>query len=80
MRTTVTIDDALYEKAARWSGIEEKSKLVNHVLQQYVQREAGRRLAEMGGTMPDLELTPRGPRSGGEPLENQEPRIAEDPD
>ncbi len=81
MRTTVTIDDTLLEKAVKWSGIEEKSRLVNFVLQEYVHREAGRRLAAMGGTMPELEVTPRGPRAGREPLgEGGDLRVAEDPE
>jgi Arc/MetJ family transcription regulator len=59
MRTTVTIDDALLEDARRYSGIKETSTLVRLGLEAYVQREAGRRLARLGGTQPGLEYIPR---------------------
>lgn len=73
----MTLDDRLLEKAIEWSGIEERSRLMNFVLQEYVHREAARRLAALGGTMPDLEVTPREPRSGREPLEDSKD-VAED--
>ena len=79
MRTTITLDDEMLSAATKWTGIQAKSELINFVLQQFIQREAARRLAEMGGTMPDLELTPRGSRYGSEPLEEATgTRVAED--
>lgn len=68
MRTTVALDDELLATAEKWSGIHSKSELLNFVLKEFIQREAGRRLAEMGGSMPDLELTPRSERAGREPV------------
>lgn len=68
MRTTVALDDELLATAAKWSGIGNKSELLNFVLREFIQREAARRLAEMGGSMPDLELTPRSERAGREPV------------
>ena len=59
MRTTVTIDDELLEKARRYTGIEQKSALIQEALKVLVAREAGRRLAKMGGTQPGLEYIPR---------------------
>ena len=59
MRTTVTIDDELLEKAREYSGIKETSTLVRMGLEAYVQRQAARRLAKMGGTQPGLEYIPR---------------------
>ena len=59
MRTTVTIDDQLLEDARRYSGIKETSTLVRLGLEAYVQREAARRLARLGGTQPGLEHIPR---------------------
>jgi Arc/MetJ family transcription regulator len=59
MRTTVTLDDELVAAAQEYSGIQEKSELIREALRQMVAREAGRRLARLGGTMPDLEYTPR---------------------
>jgi Arc/MetJ family transcription regulator len=59
MRTTVTIDDELLAKAQEYSGLQEKSALVNRALQEMVQREAARRLARLGGSSPNLEAPPR---------------------
>jgi len=68
MRTTVALEDDLLATASKWTGIENKSELLNFVLKEYIRREAGRRLAEMGGSMPDIELTPRGDRSNRVPV------------
>jgi Arc/MetJ family transcription regulator len=62
MRTTVTIDDDLLASAAEFSGIDEKSKLLNFVLDAYVKRMAARRLAALGGSMPDFDIAPRDSR------------------
>lgn len=59
MRTTVTIDDQLLADAQEYTGIKEKSALVREALKLLVAREAGRRLAAMGGTEPGLEYIPR---------------------
>lgn len=59
MRTTVTIDDELLADAVEFTGIEEKSVLINRALEALVQREAARRLARMGGTQPGLKYIPR---------------------
>jgi Arc/MetJ family transcription regulator len=59
MRTTVTLDDDLLASAADFSGIDEKSKLLNFVLDAYVKRMAARRLAALGGSMPDLDIAGR---------------------
>ena len=59
MRTTVTIDDELLKDAQDFSGIKEKSALINEALRWFVAREAGKRLAKLGGTMPNLEYPPR---------------------
>lgn len=59
MRTTINLDDELLAKAEEYTGIHEKSALVREALTSLVQREAARRLAKLGGTMPDLEDIPR---------------------
>lgn len=59
MRTTVTLDDELVARAQEYTGITEKSELIRYALRQLVAREAARRLAKLGGTMPDLEDIPR---------------------
>lgn len=58
-RTTVTLEDDLIRKAQAYTGIREKSALIREALTQLTQREAARRLAALGGTMPDLERIPR---------------------
>ena len=59
MRTTITIDDELLAQAQEYTGVKEKSALVNQALKSLVQREAARRLARLGGTMPDAKAPPR---------------------
>ena len=62
MRTTVTLDDDLLASAADFSGIDEKSRLLNFVLDAYVKRMSARRLAALGGSMPDLDIAGRDAR------------------
>ncbi len=59
MRTTVTLDDELLKDAEEFTGIKEKTALVNAALKALVQREAARRLARLGGSAPGLKLPPR---------------------
>ena len=50
MRTTLNIDDDLLKKAARLSGVDEKTSLVKLGLEALIARESARRLANLGGT------------------------------
>jgi len=59
MRTTLTLDDDLLEKATALTGVAEKSALVREALRALIQRESAKRLAQLGGTMPDLQEVPR---------------------
>ncbi len=54
MRTTVTLDDDLLDKARSYTGLKETSAVLRAALTALVEREAARRLARLGGTMPDL--------------------------
>jgi hypothetical protein len=58
-RITVTLENDLIRKAQALTGIEEKSALIRIALTQLVEREAAKRLAALGGTMPDLKRVPR---------------------
>lgn len=51
MRTTVTIDDALYEQALNLAdpGMEKPSDLFREAMKTYVRVQAARRLAALGG-------------------------------
>ena len=55
MRTTITLDDELIEKAQEFTGITEKTALVREALKSLIHMEASRRLALLGGSEPELE-------------------------
>ena len=59
MRTTIAIDDELFAAAQEFAGDKEKSAVIRKALQAYVEREAARRLARMGGSAPDFVAPPR---------------------
>lgn len=60
MRTTVTIDDDLYEKALEMAGPAfDKADLFREAIKAYVQLQAARRLAALGGAMPSMQNVPR---------------------
>jgi Arc/MetJ family transcription regulator len=59
MRTTLSLDDALMEEAAFYTGLQEKSALVREALRALIEREAARRLARLGGSEPQLTPIPR---------------------
>jgi len=59
MRATVSIDDDLIRQAQEYTGVTERSALLREALRALIHREASRRLAELGGTMPDLEYVRR---------------------
>jgi len=59
MRTTLIIDPELLERARHFTGIQEKTALVRAGLEALIAREAGRRLAALGGTEPKLPTVPR---------------------
>ncbi|WP_322102945.1 type II toxin-antitoxin system VapB family antitoxin [Paraburkholderia sp. J41] len=59
MRTTIALDDDLVAKAQAYTGLEEKTALVREALKALIQREAARRLANLGGSQPGVEATPR---------------------
>jgi Arc/MetJ family transcription regulator len=59
MRTTITLDDELVRTAQEYTGVTEKTALIRLALTSMIQKEAARRLAALGGTMPELEDIPR---------------------
>jgi len=59
VRTTLNIEDNLLEKAARLTGITEKTSLVKLGLQALIAKESSKRLAGLGGTEKDLKMIPR---------------------
>lgn len=59
MRTTITLDDDLLERAREMTGVEERSTLIHNGLRALIQCEAARRLAALGGSAPEMEAPPR---------------------
>jgi len=59
VRTTLNIDDSLLEEAQRLTGLSEKAALVREGLKALIERESARRLANLGGSEPQLEPVSR---------------------
>lgn len=59
MRTTLNISDELLERAARLTGVQEKTSLVRLGLEALIALESARRLARLGGTEKGLKKIPR---------------------
>jgi Arc/MetJ family transcription regulator len=59
MRTTLNIEDNLLDRAARMTGVVEKTALVRLGLEALIARESARRLAALGGTEKKLKVPPR---------------------
>jgi Arc/MetJ family transcription regulator len=60
MRTTVTIDDELYQRALEVAdpGLD-KGDLLREAMKVFVRVQAGKRLAALGGKAPHMEDIPR---------------------
>ena len=59
MRTTLNIDEKIFEKASKLTGITEKTLLLHEGLKTLIERESARRLAMLGGTSPKVQSIPR---------------------
>lgn len=60
MRTTVTIDDALYQQALELADPEmDKADLFREAIKTFVRVRAARRLAALGGQTPEMADVPR---------------------
>ncbi|WP_241762815.1 type II toxin-antitoxin system VapB family antitoxin [Aromatoleum aromaticum] len=60
MRTTVTIDDDLYEKALEVADpAMDRADLFREAMKTFVRVQAAKRLAALGGTMPEMQDVPR---------------------
>lgn len=60
MRTTISIDDALYQKALELAdpGMD-KAEIFREAVKTFVRIQAGKRLIALGGTMPGMPDIPR---------------------
>lgn len=60
MRTTVTIDDALYEQAIEMADPDmDKANIFREAMKTFVRVQAAKRLAALGGKAPAMEAIPR---------------------
>ncbi len=59
MRTTLTLDDDLLERAQSLTGIPEKAAIVREALKALIERESARRLMLLGGSDPMAQAAPR---------------------
>lgn len=59
MRTTLNIDDDLYAKAVELTGVKEKTTLLREGLTALIERESSRRLAQLGGSQPNVQTASR---------------------
>ena len=60
MRTTVTVDDELYEKALEVADpAMDKAEIFREAFKTFVRVQTAKRLAALGGTMPEINEIPR---------------------
>lgn len=59
MRTTLNIEDGLLDKAAKLTGVKEKTSLVKLGLEALIAKESAKRLAALGGTEKKLKAVAR---------------------
>lgn len=60
MRTTVTIDDALYAQALEMADPDmEKADIFREAMKTFVRVQAAKRLASLGGAAPNMEYISR---------------------
>ncbi|WP_261641547.1 type II toxin-antitoxin system VapB family antitoxin [Erwinia mallotivora] len=60
MRTTVTIDDALYAQALEMAGPDmDKADIFREAIKTFVRVQSAKRLASLGGSVPDMQEIPR---------------------
>jgi len=59
MRTTLNLDEEIFAKASRLTGIKEKTLLLHEGLRTLIQLESSRRLAKLGGSSRKTSPIPR---------------------
>jgi Arc/MetJ family transcription regulator len=60
MRTTITIDDELFQRALELSDPgTDKADVIREAVKVYVRVQAARRLAALGGAAPNMQSVPR---------------------
>jgi len=59
MRTTITLDDRLVDKAAELVGISNRSEVIRQAVETLIRVESAKRLAALGGSDPQASAPPR---------------------
>jgi Arc/MetJ family transcription regulator len=59
MRITIALDEDLIRIAQEYTGLVEKNALIQAALKALIEREAARRLAELGAASPKMSAIPR---------------------
>lgn len=60
MRTTITIDDALYQQALEMAGPDiHKTEIFREAVKTFIRVQAAKRLAALGGAAPQMAEVPR---------------------
>ena len=60
MRTTLTLDDELFDQALALADPgTERSDLIKVCVKAFIQQQTARRLAALGGRVPEISLAPR---------------------
>ncbi len=59
MRTSINIDDDLLAQSQQLSGLTDRPQIIREALLALIQRESARRLAQLGGSQPELKAVPR---------------------
>ena len=60
MRTTITVDDSLFDKACDAAGDKNASSVVTRALELLVASESKKRILRLSGSMPDFTVPNRG--------------------
>jgi Arc/MetJ family transcription regulator len=68
MRTTITIEDELFERASNVTGLKNASELVKIALNHLVTAESRKRLIALGGSAPNFSIPGRGVDSGDDAI------------
>lgn len=59
MRTTIVLDEKLFQQAAKATGIEQKTKLIHLGLKTLIREEAQKKLAKLFGSFKEAKAPPR---------------------
>lgn len=59
MRTTLNLNDKIFEQASKLTGIKEKTQLLHEGLKTLIAKESAKRLSKLGGSAPLIQKIAR---------------------